>query len=105
MPWSQEHPLPSFPGFPQSKHDQVQKKLELVEKQLEEAQQLVQLREMKISGSGGGSGVCLVMVLALGIQPNLRGQHSHPSTAAKPLAMGRGLPTASQCCSPSFWPP
>ncbi|KAM9281004.1 unconventional myosin-XVIIIb [Morus bassanus] len=37
----------------QSKHDQVQKKLELVEKQLEEAQQLVQLREMKISGSGG----------------------------------------------------
>ncbi|XP_051490414.1 unconventional myosin-XVIIIb [Apus apus] len=38
----------------QSKHDQVQKKLELVEKQLEEAQQLVQLREMKISGSGGG---------------------------------------------------
>ncbi|KAM9371606.1 unconventional myosin-XVIIIb [Phaethornis superciliosus] len=38
----------------QSKHDQMQKKLELVEKQLEEAQQLVQLREMKISGSGGG---------------------------------------------------
>ncbi|XP_064889709.1 unconventional myosin-XVIIIb isoform X2 [Columba livia] len=37
----------------QSKNDQVQKKLELVEKQLEEAQQLVQLREMKISGSGG----------------------------------------------------
>ncbi|NWZ50845.1 MY18B protein, partial [Haliaeetus albicilla] len=37
----------------QSKHDQVQKKLELVERQLEEAQQLVQLREMKISGSGG----------------------------------------------------
>ncbi|NXI40756.1 MY18B protein, partial [Galbula dea] len=37
----------------QGKHDQVQKKLELVEKQLEEAQQLVQLREMKISGSGG----------------------------------------------------
>uniref|UniRef100_A0A8B9RRM7 Myosin motor domain-containing protein n=1 Tax=Accipiter nisus TaxID=211598 RepID=A0A8B9RRM7_9AVES len=33
----------------QSKHDQVQKKLEFVEKQLEEAQQLVQLREMKIS--------------------------------------------------------
>ncbi|XP_040467803.1 unconventional myosin-XVIIIb [Falco naumanni] len=37
----------------QSKHDQVQKKLESVEKQLEEAQQLVQLHEMKISGSGG----------------------------------------------------
>ncbi|NXW57660.1 MY18B protein, partial [Eurystomus gularis] len=37
----------------QSKHDQVQKKLVSVEKQLEEAQQLVQLREMKISGSGG----------------------------------------------------
>ncbi|XP_069727485.1 unconventional myosin-XVIIIb isoform X2 [Phaenicophaeus curvirostris] len=37
----------------QSKHDQVQKKLGSVEKQLEEAQQLVQLREMKISGSGG----------------------------------------------------
>ncbi|KAM6246796.1 unconventional myosin-XVIIIb [Porphyrio hochstetteri] len=37
----------------QSKHDQVQKKLEAVEKQLEEAQQLVQLREMKINGSGG----------------------------------------------------
>ncbi|NXG74536.1 MY18B protein, partial [Baryphthengus martii] len=37
----------------QSKHDQVQKKLESMEKQLEEAQQLVQLREMKISGSGG----------------------------------------------------
>ncbi|NXL45527.1 MY18B protein, partial [Podilymbus podiceps] len=37
----------------QSKHDQVQKKLESVEKQLGEAQQLVQLREMKISGSGG----------------------------------------------------
>ncbi|NXN70356.1 MY18B protein, partial [Himantopus himantopus] len=37
----------------QSKHDQVQKKLESVEKQLDEAQQLVQLREMKISGSGG----------------------------------------------------
>ncbi|XP_050762924.1 unconventional myosin-XVIIIb [Gymnogyps californianus] len=37
----------------QSKHEQVQKKLELVEKQLEETQQLVQLREMKISGSGG----------------------------------------------------
>ncbi|XP_075574530.1 unconventional myosin-XVIIIb [Pelecanus crispus] len=37
----------------QSKHDQVQKKLASVEKQLEEAQQLVQLREMKISGSGG----------------------------------------------------
>ncbi|NXO57398.1 MY18B protein, partial [Aramus guarauna] len=37
----------------QSKHDQVQKKLESVAKQLEEAQQLVQLREMKISGSGG----------------------------------------------------
>ncbi|NWH77246.1 MY18B protein, partial [Piaya cayana] len=37
----------------QSKHDQVQKKLDSVEKQLEETQQLVQLREMKISGSGG----------------------------------------------------
>ncbi|NXD68513.1 MY18B protein, partial [Eolophus roseicapillus] len=37
----------------QGKHAQVQKKLESVEKQLEEAQQLVQLREMKISGSGG----------------------------------------------------
>ncbi|NXO01489.1 MY18B protein, partial [Rhinopomastus cyanomelas] len=37
----------------QSKHDQVQKKLESVEKQLDEAQQLLQLREMKISGSGG----------------------------------------------------
>ncbi|NXC36932.1 MY18B protein, partial [Campylorhamphus procurvoides] len=37
----------------QNKHDQVQKKLESVEKQLEETQQLVQLREMKISGSGG----------------------------------------------------
>lgn len=45
------------PFLPQSKHDQVQKKLESVEKQLEEAQQLVQLREMKISGSGGGKDV------------------------------------------------
>lgn len=54
MPWSRVELLLSSPGFPQSKHDQVQKKLESVEKQLEEAQQLVQLREMKISGSGGG---------------------------------------------------
>lgn len=100
MPWSQVDPLPSFPGFPQSKHDQVQKKLELVEKQLEEAQQLVQLREMKISGSGGGRGVCLVIVLALCIQPDLRGQHSCPSTAAKPLAMGRGLPPAKAVLLP-----
>lgn len=94
MPWSQVDPLPSFPGFPQSKNDQVQKKLDLVEKQLEEAQQLVQLREMKISGSGGGRGFCLV------IQPDLRGQHGCPSTAAKPLAMGRGLPPAKAVLLP-----
>lgn len=96
MPWSQVELLPSFPGFPQRKHDQVQKKLELVEKQLEEAQQLVQLREMKISGSGGGRGVPSGAMHALGIQPDLRSQHGHPSGAAKPLAMGRVLPPLLQ---------
>lgn len=91
MPWSRVELLPSFPGFPQSKHDQVQKKLELVEKQLEEAQQLVQLREMKIGGSGGGRGVPSGAMHALSIQPDPWGQRGCPSGTAKPLAMGRGL--------------
>jgi len=79
----------------------VQKKLELVEKQLEEAQQLVQLREMKISGSGGGRDVPSGPRRALGIQAELRGQHGHPSRAAKPLAMGRGLPPAPSGAAPT----
>lgn len=100
MPWSQVDPLPSFPGFPQSKHDQVQKKLELVEKQLEEAQQLVQLREMKISGSGGGRGVCLVIVLALGIQPDLRGQHGLPQHSSKASCNGQRFAPAKAVLLP-----
>lgn len=82
MPHSWVELLPS--SLPQSKHDQVQKKLESVEKQLEEAQQLVQLREMKISGSGGGRDVPLEAVHALGIQPDLWGHREE----------GRGLSVA-----------
>lgn len=79
------------PSLPQSKHDQVQKKLESVEKQLEEAQQLVQLREMKISGSGGGRDVPPEAEHALGIQPDLWGHREE----------GRGLSPPSQCHSPA----
>ena len=101
MPWRRLELLPSFPGFPQSKHDQAQKKLELVEKQLEETQQLVQLREMKISGSGGGRGIPAGAMHALGIQPDLWGQRGHPTGAAKPLAMGRGLTPPSSAAPPA----
>lgn len=69
----------------------MQKKLESVEKQLEEAQQLVQLREMKISGSGGGRDVPPEAVHALGIQPDLWGHREE----------GRGLFPPGQCHSPA----
>lgn len=98
VPWSQVELLLSIPGFPQSKHDQVQKKLESVEKQLEEAQQLVQLREMKISGSGGGRGVPSGVMHVLGIQPDLWDQHDCPSKAS---CNGQALPPLSSAAPPA----
>lgn len=96
MPQRRVELLPS--SLPQSKHDQVQKKLESVEKQLEEAQQLVQLREMKISGSGGGRDVPPEAVPALGIQPDLWG-HREEGRGLFPQVSGTLQPLAAPECS------
>lgn len=107
MPQSWVELLP--PSLPQSKHDRVQKKLESVEKQLEEAQQLVQLREMKISGCGGGRDGPLKAVRALGIQPGLwghreggRGLSSPVSATLQPLATPECSVTLN-CSSSGSW--